>query len=138
VHTRLVLLGLLTALIVALGRIQPEAALSHAVLEEADPAPGAVLKVPPRLVRLRFALSPQEELDPRRSTLAVWGPGGSRVDDGRGGVDLHDLDRRTLIARLRGHAGPGMYAVRWKAVTVPDGGTSQGAFRFTVARAAAP
>lgn len=109
---------------------------AHAKFERAEPAPGSTLRTSPTLVRVWFTLAPAESLDAQRSTIAVTDARGRRVDDGKGGVDLDDLDRRTLIARLQ-PLGAGTYTVRWKAVTTPDAGVAQGSFRFSVARAGA-
>ncbi|MDR7452607.1 MAG: copper resistance protein CopC [Armatimonadota bacterium] len=110
----------------------PGGAAAHAKLRRADPAPGSTVTAAPRVVRLEFALSPHEELDVRRSTLRVVDGRGRRVDDGKGGVDLNDLTRRSMIARLR-PIGPGTYTVRWKAVSSPDLDVAQGSYTFTVA-----
>lgn len=109
----------------------PTALRAHAKLTKAEPAPGSTVRTPPRVVRLWFVLG-GEELDPKRSAVSIWDSRGKRVDDGKGGVDLDDLDRLTMIARL-GPIGPGTYTVRWKAVSTPDGSVAQGTFRFTVA-----
>ncbi len=103
------------------------AALAHARLVRADPAPGAVLRTPPRLVRAVF----NEELSQRGSAIAVVDGRGARVDDGRGGLDLNDLERRTLVARLR-PVGPGRYTVRWQATSADDGYVARGRYTFTV------
>ncbi|MDR5696006.1 MAG: copper resistance protein CopC [Armatimonadota bacterium] len=132
---RALILGFLLFLGAALIRVG--GTLAHARLLRAEPPPGSVVKTPPAVVRLWFALAPNEELDPRRCTLSVWDRQGRRVDDGKGGVDLNDLDRRTMVARLK-PIGPGTYTVRWKAVTAPDRGASQGSFRFTVAPSKTP
>jgi methionine-rich copper-binding protein CopC len=104
------------------------AALGHAKLIRAEPAPGSRITTPPRVVRAVF----NDELDPKRSTLTVTDARARRVDDGKGGVDLDDLDRKTMIARVRA-IGPGIYTVRWKAVSADDQNVAQGTFRFTVA-----
>lgn len=109
----------------------PAAVSAHAKLAKADPKPGSTVRSAPRVVRLWFTLG-GEELDPWRSTVSVWDSRGRRVDDGKGGVDLDDLDRLTMIARLR-PIEAGTYTVKWKAVSTPDGSTAQGTFRFTVA-----
>jgi methionine-rich copper-binding protein CopC len=109
-------------------------AAGHAKLLRADPRPGSTVAAPPTHVRLVFALSPGEELDVRRSQISVWSSAGRRVDDGKGGVDLNDLDRRTLTARLMS-LGPGTYTVRWQAVSSPDLGVARGTYTFTVAAA---
>jgi copper resistance protein C len=105
------------------------AALGHAKLLRAEPAAGSTVKAAPRVVRATF----NDELDPRRSTMTVTDARTRRVDDGKGGVDLDDLDRKTMIARLRA-VGPGTYTVHWKAVSADDQNVAQGTFRFTVAR----
>lgn len=125
---RLIVAGCVIAALV-LG-ITP-AAPTHAKLTKATPAPGSTVRTPPKVVRLLFALG-GEELDPKRSTVSVWDKQGRRVDNGKGGVDLDDLDRVSMIAGLR-TVGPGTYTVKWKAVSTPDGSTAQGTFHFTVA-----
>jgi methionine-rich copper-binding protein CopC len=132
---RRLILGCALFLVTALS--QPGDLLAHAKLRRAEPSPGSVVKTAPDVVRLWFALSPNEELDPKRSTVSVWDRRGRRVDDGKGGVDLGDLDRRTMIARLK-PIGPGTYTVRWKAVTFPDRGVSRGSFHFTVVPSRGP
>jgi methionine-rich copper-binding protein CopC len=104
-------------------------AAGHAKLLDASPAPGSAVKAPPRMVRAVF----NDELDPTRSRITVTDARGRRVDDGRGGVDLDDLDRKTLVARLR-VIGPGRYTVRWRAVSADDGYVAQGTFWFVVTR----
>ena len=128
--------GLLSAVILVLGAgilVLTEQGAAHARLVRADPSPGATVRTAPKMVRLWFKLSGVEELDPQRSAVSVWDQRGKRVDDGKGGVDLDDLDRKSIIARLR-PVGPGVYTVRWKAVSAPDGNVLQGRFQFTVAK----
>lgn len=103
-------------------------ASAHAKLIKAQPASGSTVKKAPALVRLWF----DDELDPKHSTVGVFDRRARRVDDGKGGVDLDDMDRKSMIARLR-PLPPGVYTVRWKAVSADDGFVAQGAFRFTVA-----
>lgn len=102
---------------------------AHARLVRADPAPGSTVRASPRVVRAVF----NEELDVKRSAISVTDTRGLRVDDGRGGVDLDDLDRKTLIARLSS-AVAGTYTVRWTAVSVDDLNAARGTFRFTIAK----
>ncbi|MGH2373336.1 MAG: copper resistance CopC family protein [bacterium] len=106
---------------------------AHSKLDRADPKPGSTVATPPKKVMVWFTMTPGEELDSKRSTLTVTDSRGKRVDDGRGGVDLTDMDRRTLVAGLKS-IGPGTYLVRWKAVTSPDRDVASGSFRFTVAK----
>jgi copper transport protein len=104
-------------------------ALAHARLVRSEPTAGAVVRRAPQVVRVWFS----EELDPDRSRLSVWDGRGRQVDDGRGGVDLDDLTRTSMVARLR-PLGPGTYAVRWRAVSADDGFVAEGRFSFTVRR----
>jgi methionine-rich copper-binding protein CopC len=76
-------------------------------------------------------LSGNEEVDPERSRISVLDSTGRRVDDGKGGVDLNDLDRRSMIVRLK-PLKAGVYTVKWKAVSAPDLSVAQGVFRFRV------
>ncbi len=121
--------GLRVGFLLVLGLALVASTGAHAKLVRADPAPGAVLRTPPRAVRLVF----NEELASQGSTVAVVDARGRRVDDGRGGLDLEDLDRRTLVARLR-RLGPGRYVVRWQATSADDGYVAKGQYAFTVRR----
>lgn len=118
------------AVTLSLAGISPPAG-AHAKLTKAEPAPGSTVRVAPKVVRLLFKISP-EELDVARSAVTVWDRNKHQVDDGKGGVDLNDMDRRTMVARLKA-IGPGRYTVRWKAVSTPDGNVARGSFTFTVA-----
>lgn len=102
---------------------------AHAILVRSDPAAGAALRSVPKIVRAWFS----EELDPRRSVLSVWDSRGKRADDGKGGVDLDDLNRRSMLAHMT-TTGDGTYIVRWQAVSADDGNVARGMFRFTVRR----
>ncbi|HEY3247822.1 MAG TPA: copper resistance CopC family protein [bacterium] len=103
------------------------AAWAHAKLLRAAPAAGSVLIHPPAVVRLWFS----DELDVRRSALSVWNARGQRIDNGRGGVDLADLDRKTMKAALKPMTS-GRYRVRWRAVSADDLFVSSGSFAFVV------
>lgn len=101
---------------------------AHAKLVRAEPAANSTLKTAPKAVRIWFT----QELVPKRSTLSVLDARNRRVDDGKGGVDLADLDRKSMIARLK-PLGPGKYTVRWRTVSAEDRDVIEGSFRFTVA-----
>jgi methionine-rich copper-binding protein CopC len=103
------------------------AAWGHAKLLRAVPAPGSTIARTPAVVRLLF----NEELDTKRSGLSVWNTRGQRVDDGRGGVDLNDLDRKSMKVVLK-PIPPGRYTVRWRAVSADDLFVSTGSFTFSV------
>jgi methionine-rich copper-binding protein CopC len=127
--TAQVITGLLIA--AALMATLPAAAWAHAKLRRAEPAPGSAVATAPKLVRVVF----NEELDVKRSTLSVWDGRGTRVDDGKGGVDLNDMDHASMVAKLKA-TRPGIYTVRWKAVSADDKFVAQGSFRYTVKPAA--
>lgn len=116
---------LLCALAVVLA--VPGGLWAHARLVRSDPKAGAVLSRAPAAVRAWF----DDELDPDRSTITVWDAGEHRVDDGKGGVDLNDLDRRSMMTRLHSIGGA-TYTVRWVAVAADDGFVSRGSFTFSV------
>src|SRR2546425_11312791 len=120
---------ILTVLTVAVVLAVPSGLWAHAKLVRSEPKVGAVLTVSPTVVRAWF----DDELDPEASTIGVWDVRAHRVDDGRGGVDLNDLDRTSMIARLRA-VGVGTYTVRWRAVSADDGFVAQGSFVFAVKR----
>jgi len=117
----------LTATGAALVVLLAAAAWGHAKLLRALPAPGATVTRAPTVVRLWF----NDELDVKRSGLSVWNARGQRVDDGRGGVDLTDLDRKSMKVALKPII-PGRYTVRWRAVSADDLFVSTGTFTFTV------
>ncbi len=101
---------------------------AHAKLQRADPKPGSTIKTVPGVVRAWFS----EELDAKGSALSVWDSHGKRKDDGKGGLDLNDMDHKSLIAKLQ-PIGPGTYTVKWTAVSTDDKNVAKGSFRFTVA-----
>jgi methionine-rich copper-binding protein CopC len=103
---------------------------AHAKLVRAEPAPGSTVTAAPVAVRAWFT----DELDVRRSTISVWDGQGRRLDKGNGGVDLNDLDRKSLATTLK-RAGAGTYRVKWRAVSADDLNVAEGEFRFTVAPA---
>ncbi len=106
----------------------PRPAWGHAKLLRAQPASGSTVKTAPTIVRAWFS----EELYPKTSALSVWDSRGRRVDDGKGGVDLNDLDRKSMIANVK-LPGLGVYTVKWKAVSADDRFVATGSVRFTVA-----
>jgi methionine-rich copper-binding protein CopC len=106
----------------------PGSAWAHAKLVRAHPAPNSTVQTAPMAVRAWFS----EELDAKSSTFTVWDGKGKRVDDGKGGVDLNDMDHKSMLAKVK-LPGPGLYTVKWKAVSADDKFAAQGTFRFTVA-----
>jgi len=102
-------------------------ALGHALLVRSEPANKSSTATAPKVVRAWF----NEELRVQDSTIIVSDARGRRVDDGKGGVDLNDLDRKSMMVRL-GPLPPGTYTVKWKAVSVDDLAATTGAFTFFV------
>jgi len=103
------------------------AADAHAKLVRADPAPKSVVAAAPKIVRLWF----NEELASKGSTVTVVDGRGQRVDDGKGRLDLDDLDRKSIIAVLKPLA-KGAHTVKWVAVSADDRFVTRGTFRFTI------
>lgn len=113
--------------LILMGLVSAGTVWAHAKLLRAEPAPGSVVNAAPRVVRTWFT----DELEPHRSAISVWDGHGRRADDGKGGVDLNDLDRKSMIAQLK-PLSPGTYSVKWTAVSADDLNVATGTFRFTV------
>ncbi len=103
------------------------AVLAHAEFKKAEPASNSTMKVSPKVVKIWFT----QELDPKGSRISVLDAARKQVDDGKGGVDLDDMDRMTLIAKLK-PLSPGVYTVKWRVVSAEDKDVGEGSFRFTV------
>ena len=101
------------------------AAFAHAQLTAATPAPGSTVAAPTEV-----AITFDEEVEAKYSTIAVTDAHGARVDGGAahlvGGDELH------LAVPLKPLAA-GSYKVVWHA-TATDTHKTQGSFTFTVAR----
>lgn len=110
------------------GALFDSTAWAHAQLVRGEPKPGSTVEAAPNVVRAWF----QEELASKGSSLAVWDARSRQVDNGKGGLELNDMDRKSLAATLK-PIGPGTYAVKWTAVSADDGNVAKGSFRFTVA-----
>jgi copper transport protein len=98
----------------------------HATLESSDPATGAVLRAAPHAVTLRF----DEAVSALPGALQVYGPDGTRVDDGAivrpGGEGAQVSTGVTGTQR-------GTYLVSWRVVSA-DSHPVSGAFTFSVGR----
>lgn len=110
-------------------------AFGHADLVTADSniQPGQVLGADqvPAVVTLAF----NEELDPERSAIWVLNITDAEdfiVDTGEAGVDLDNADRNTLTAALPEALEPGLYKVKWVAITPDDAGFREGELLFAV------
>ena len=118
---RHLLLRLIVALLGVSG-VPAAPARAHAHFADATPAPNSVLATPPPRVQVLF----DEELDEEESQVAVYGPSGQRADR---------RDRQVDGTRLwvsLADQGPGVYRVRWKAVTAEDRGVARGEYTFTI------
>jgi copper transport protein len=97
----------------------PAAASAHAVPVSSTPAPGARLGAAPSAVVIVF----DEPLEPRLSGTTVIDPSGRRFTG--------TVSGKTIRVPLSTDA-PGVYQVDWKTVSVVDGHTIIGTFRFGV------
>jgi methionine-rich copper-binding protein CopC len=97
---------------------------AHALLREASPAVGSTLTTTPTEVAIVFS----EGVEPKFSTIEVRDSAGGRMDNG----DPHSgPDGKTrLIVRLL-PLRPGVYTVRWSAISVDTHHTT-GRFTFTL------
>lgn len=103
---------------------------AHSELVESNPANGDILDEPPEQVRLKFT----EELG-AGSSVGVFDPKGQQLDDGNGGLDLNDLDHKTMVVILPESLANGKYIVRWKAVSAEDDDATNGTFAFNIGAA---
>ena len=119
------LLGLLFWLA---SQVPTRLALAHADLDRSDPAADAVLTTAPTQVQIWFT----QELFRRQGQnfIEVYAADGSRQDQGE--AVINDDDRTLLTVALLTDLPPGVYTVRWNAVSSEDGHESSGEFIFTV------
>ena len=103
----------------ALLLVLPATASAHAVPVSSTPAPGSRLGATPGAVVIVF----DEPLEPRLSGTTVIDPSGRRFTG--------TVSGKTIRVPLSADA-PGVYRVDWKTVSVVDGHTITGSFRFGV------
>lgn len=99
------------------------AASAHVVLQQSLPPPNASLGSPPREVILTFS----EPATPGISTAAVLDSGGAVVSRG----SEVSADGRRLVVKVDALT-PGVYTVRWRALSAADGHTTSSFFAFAV------
>ncbi len=99
-------------------------ALAHAQLDHASPPVGGTVASPSEL-RLTFT----EGLEPKFSGLTLGAAGGGAAPLGAVGVDPSDA--KIMVAKVAKPLAPGVYTVKWHAVSV-DTHHTQGSFEFTV------
>ena len=98
-------------------------AFAHAQLEKATPPVGGAV-APPSQIRLEFS----EGVEPRFSGLTLSGGGGAAQ---LGAPKVEPGHQNVLIVPIAKPLSPGLYTVRWHAVSV-DTHHTQGTFEFTV------
>jgi copper transport protein len=98
----------------------PSAAFAHAGFVSSTPEPGAILGSAPGQVSVAFS----EPLNMRLSRIAVDSPDGSTT---KGVV----VEEDTMVVDLTS-GQPGVYEVDWATVSLVDGHTLSGSFRFGV------
>ena len=96
-------------------------AFAHAFLESASPKVGSILETAPHEVVVTFS----EAIVPSFSKISVTVPPGF----GGAGPAAAGGDARSLAAPLHGPAPPGVYTVRWRALST-DSHTTEGTFHF--------
>src|SRR5882724_10071695 len=108
--------AMLTCIIPLLLLLAKEAR-AHALLDRAEPRVGNTVATAPRQVTLWFT----QKLEAAFSSMTVTDPAGQRVDTGKARVSGNQMS-----VSLRG-AGPGLYRVNWRAVSV-DAHSTDGNF----------
>ena len=101
----------------------------HATLEGSNPSTGAVLKVLPPRVTLRF----DESVTTLSTSLEVYGPDGARVDDGA--ITRPNGEGSLVSVGVTGQQR-GTYLVSWRVISA-DSHPVSGAFTFSVGKSSA-
>ncbi len=104
--------------------MSPAAAFAHAQLDSAQPPVGGTVSSPAE-IRLKFT----EGLEPKFSGLTLGAENGAAQP--LGGIGVDPSDNSVMIAKVGKPLAPGVYTVKWHAVSV-DTHHTQGAFTFTV------
>ncbi len=99
------------------------AAFAHARLESATPPAGGTVSSP-SAIRLEFS----EGVEPKFTGVTVTGPAGAAA---LGAPSVEAGHQNVLIVPIAKSLSPGVYTVKWHAVSV-DTHHTQGTFAFTV------
>ena len=91
-----------------------------------DPAPGAVLTRPPKLIRLVFT----ERLDEHSWRLAVTDTHGSTVPTGKPFFSWHNWNQ-LIVVPLDEPLASGRYTIAWSTASL-EGSHGNGTFNFTL------
>ncbi len=97
---------------------------AHAQLDKASPPVSGMVSSPSE-IRLKFT----EGLEPRFCGIALTAETGAA--EPLGAVSVDPADNSVLIAKVGAPLPPGVYIVKWRAVSV-DTHRTQGSFKFTV------
>jgi methionine-rich copper-binding protein CopC len=98
-------------------------ARAHAHLLSASPAENATVP-PPKTLTLHFS----ERLEPKFSGIEVVKADGSKAAVSS---EVPANDRKTIVGTVSGQLSPGVYTVKWRAVSA-DSHRMEGSYRFTV------
>jgi copper transport protein len=109
----------------------PQTAPAHAFLERSEPSDGAVLRDPPRIIRLWFS----EDVVARFSRVELLGDEGTPV--GLRAVDA-GTGARGLITFAAPALGRGVYSIRWTVLSEEDSHLRKGTLVFRVGAGARP
>jgi len=112
------------ALLAAAFALAATAAFAHAQLVKASPAVGGTVASASE-IRLTFS----EGVEPRFSRISLTAAGGAAVP--LGAAKTEGGDATVFVAPIPKPLAPGVYTVKWSAVSV-DTHHTQGDFRFTV------
>ena len=112
-------------LLLALGGLQPQPVLGHALLRSSDPAANATLATAPRAITLTFTEPP----DPKLSSVQVLDATGA--SHASGPATPVAAGSSTLSVPV-GPLPDGVYTVAWRTVSAADGHTAAGSFAFSV------
>ena len=124
-----VALTIVAAFALAILTVTPASA--HIDFQGAEPPADAMVEAAPAQVIVLFT----GEVTEAGSTLTVAGPDGQPVDNGDGGLDLADTDRRTLTATLQPGLPAGIYTVTYSALPADGHEAVAGSYTFTVGAA---
>jgi methionine-rich copper-binding protein CopC len=97
---------------------------------ESSPAPGQMLSAPPAQVKLVFSVEDQG-LVADQSFAWVYREEGEQVV-ALGKVDVSSAARNAIVANLPANLAPGIYVVKWVAVSAVDKGFGEGSYSFAV------
>nr|BAL53000.1 copper resistance protein CopC [uncultured Acetothermia bacterium]BAL60172.1 copper resistance protein CopC [Candidatus Acetothermum autotrophicum] len=101
------------------------------VVAPTSPKPGELLTAPPAEARLAFLVGGDETgLDPTLSFFWVVREESATVV-ALGRVDSTAPGRDMMVAKLP-KLEPGVYVIRWVAVSTPDSGFAEGSYSFAV------